>query len=181
VKPQRVWYVAYGSNVNETRFLRYLQGESDHVGARDATPPRASAWAVAPLALQFAGTSQRWDGGGVAFVDPDPAASAFVRAWDITSEQFEDVFAQENRRQVGSSLDWDAMSHGDVVVGTSWYRRIVRLDLAFANLEQPALTFTWQEPVPLNPPHESYRSTIATGLAENPALTEEQIEDYLAR
>lgn len=178
--PERVWYVAYGSNVNEARFLRYLNGDADHVGARDTTPPQGNHWAIAPLRLRFAGVSQRWDGGGVAFVDPDPAGAAHVRAWDITCEQFEDVFAQENRREIGSDFDWETALAGGTV-GESWYRRVLPVDLPFASADQPALTFTWATPLPANPPHNSYASTIATGLSTNPALSPTEIANYLAR
>lgn len=178
--PKRVWYVAYGSNVNEQRFLRYLNGDSDHVGARDSTPPVASHWTTAPLHLRFAGESQRW-GGGVCFVDPDPDATAFVRAWDITAEQFEDVCAQENRRSIGEPFDWAAVMAGPTVIGSSWYAQILPVELPFASAEQPALTFTWTTRFPLNAPSPTYRDTIASGLADHPDLSPEQIATYLDR
>lgn len=178
MQPERVWYVAYGSNVNKTRFLRYLEGDEGHPGARDATHPAEGRFTTAPMHLRFAGESQRW-GGGVCFVDPDPAASAYVRAWDITAEQFEDVCAQENRRPIGEPFDWTAALKGDAIVGDSWYSRIVRLDVPFATDDRPAMTFTWATPRPLNPPARAYRETIVAGLAENPDLSSADIEAYL--
>jgi len=176
--PKRVWYVAYGSNINETRFLRYLQGDESHPGARDATPPIERRFTTAPLALRFAGESTRW-GGGVCFVDPDPAATAYVRAWNITGEQFEDVFAQENRRPIGSPFDWDAVASGGVI-GDSWYAQVVQVDLPFASDEQPAMTFTWTTPFPLNPPSPAYRDTVAAGLSDHPDLSPAAIDAYLS-
>jgi hypothetical protein len=177
-KPQRVWYVAYGSNVNEQRFLRYLVGDSDHVGARDATPPRRSRWTTAALQLRFAGESQRW-GGGVCFVDPDPSATAYVRAWDITAEQFEDVFAQENRRALGEPFDWPAAMQGTTASGASWYGQILPVDLPFVDDDQPALTFTWTTRFPLNTPASAYRDTISAGLADHPDLSPAETNAYL--
>lgn len=177
-KPERVWYVAYGSNVNEQRFLRYLNGDENHVGARDDTPPARSIWTTAPLQLRFAGESQRW-GGGVCFVDPDPAAVAYVRAWDITSEQFEDVFAQENRRTIGEQFDWEAVQAGPTVIGQSWYAQVLPLDMADLPANDLALTFTWTTRFPLNAPAPAYRDTIASGLADHPNLTPATINSYL--
>ena len=178
MRPQRVWYVAYGSNVNKSRFLRYLAGDSDHVGARDATPPVRDQWTVAPLQLRFAGESKRW-GGGVCFVDPDPAATAYVRAWDITSEQFEDVFSQENRRQLATPFDWNAVAAGPAALGESWYAQVLPVHLPFASPHQPALTFTWTQRLQLNRPAPAYRDTIASGLVEHPDLSSADIDAYL--
>lgn len=178
--PDRVWYVAYGSNVNRARFLRYLEGDTGHTGARDATPPARSVWTTAALRLRFAGESTRW-GGGVCFVDPDPRAVAYVRAWDITGEQFEDVFAQENRQPVGQALDWSAIGAGPASVGESWYSKILPVRVAGlpAPSTQPTLTFTWRLPFPLNRPVAAYRDTIAHGLADHPDLSPAAIAAYL--
>lgn len=164
--------------MNEARFLRYLEGDDSHPGARDATAPPQSTWTNAPLRLSFAGESSRW-GGGVCFVDPDPDATAFVRAWDITAEQFEDVFAQENRLDEPPELDWSAIRSGQTVHGDSWYSRIVPVELDFASPEQPALTFTWSRSFALNPPALAYRETIATGLADHPGLSPAALNAYL--
>lgn len=178
MRPDRVWYVAYGSNVNRARFMRYLEGDETHPGARDASPPARSEWAEAPLRLCFAGESTRW-GGGVCFVEPDANASTHVRLWDITSEQFEDVFAQENRSAVPISLDWQAVAAGPVTVGSGWYGLVLPVDVDAATEEQPALTFTWNEAMPHNPPGDAYRSTISDGLAEHPGLSPAAIASYL--
>lgn len=177
-KPERVWYVAYGSNVNEARFRRYITGDADHHGCRDHTPPAASKWTVAPLQLRFAGESRRW-GGGVCFVDPDPSTVAYVRAWDITAEQFEDVFHQENRRAPDDVFDWTAVDADGATMGTSWYARILHVDLPFASATHPALTFTWAKPMPLNDPAPAYYDTIAAGLADHPDLPDPAIRTYL--
>jgi len=177
-KPDRVWYVAYGSNVDRTRFLRYLQGNGDHAGARDATPPAEGRFATASLQLRFAGESQRW-GGGVCFVNPDPTATAYVRAWDITAAQFEDVFAQENRGVVGTPLPWEAMVRGQTEAGGRWYGLVVPVDLPFASDEHPAYTFTWTTRFDHNPPSPAYRQTIERGLADHPDLGPADLANYL--
>lgn len=177
-KPERVWYVAYGSNIDRARFLRYLQGDDDHTGARDTTPPAEGRFAIAPLQLHFAGKSQRW-GGGVCFVDPDPTATAYVRAWDITAEQFEDVFAQENRGEVGTALPWEAMAQGPTEAGGRWYGLVVPVDLPFSSDEHPAYTFTWTTRFDRNPPSAAYRETIERGLINHPDLPQPALAHYL--
>ena len=158
--------------------MRYLQGDDDHVGARDSTPPIADHFATAPLELHFAGESKRW-GGGVCFVEPDPAATAYVRAWDITAEQFEDVFAQENQGDVGAALPWQAMSKGQTEAGGRWYGLVVPVGLPFASAEHPAYTFTWTKPFDRNPPSLAYRQTIERGFVDHPDLSPDVLASYL--
>jgi len=159
--------------------MRYLAGDKDHVGARDASVPRQDRFARAPLQLRFAGTSTRWGNGGVCFVDLDPSGDAIVRAWDVTAEQFEDVFAQENRQPVGMPLDWSAIVAKPTEITPTWYGLVVPVDLPFASSTQPALTFTWKTPLPLNPPAAAYRGTIERGLADHPDLSPDDIAAYL--
>ena len=108
---------------------------------------------------------------------PDPGGAAYVRAWSITAQQFEDVFAQENRRPVGEPFDWTPVLAGDTTIGNSWYARVLRLDVPFASESQPALTFTWNTRLQLNPPVAAYRDTIARGLAEH--LAHDEVVRYL--
>lgn len=181
MRPARVWYVAYGSNMSKARFSRYLTGGITEAGARDSTPPKSSEWARAPLRLSFAKESQRWDGGGVAFVDDDPQGDTIVRAWDISAEQFEDVFAQENRVDVGGALDWGDLTSGSLEVGSGWYRRVQQVDLGVATAAQPAVTFTWSTPTPQTVPNTDYLAVMRSGLTENVSLDPITIDDYLAR
>lgn len=183
MQPTRVWYLAYGSNINAARFLRYLQGGPPEPGARDATPPLSSAWTTVPHRLMFGLESKRWNGGGVAFLDTaeaGSAASAIVRAWDITTEQFEDVCAQENRTDVGTPLDWAALAKGPVTLDhASPYRYVLPVAVDGLPIDQPAITFTSPEPIPPNPPGETYLNTIRAGLADHPDLNAEAVDAYL--
>ncbi len=174
----RVWYLAYGSNVNESRFLRYIRGGKTEPGCRDSAPPARSRWLRADLALRFAGTSKRW-GGGVAFVDRSDDETAHVRAWDISFEQFEDVFAQENRLTIPHELPQSVVADHESIVGIGWYRRILRLP-QHDTPGQPALTFTSERPLSPNGPTAAYVGTIRAGLATNPELTGPETDAYLA-
>lgn len=183
MRPTRVWYLAYGSNLDEARFMRYLNGGPPEPGARDATPPAQSAWATVPYRLTFGYESLRWDGGGVAFLDASMATPDFatvVRAWDITSEQFEDVCAQENRGTVGTPLDWQALAAGSITLDqASWYRQVLPMQVTGLPIDQPALTFTSPDAIAPNAPDELYLATIRAGLAVHPSLSADEADAYL--
>lgn len=72
---ERLWYVAYGSNLFRERFRCYLSGgrpaggARHYPGCRDPRPARAELSVTVPGGIYFALTSQTW-GGGMAFYDP---------------------------------------------------------------------------------------------------------------
>ncbi len=98
----RVWYVAYGSNLGTDRFRCYLAGgrpdggTRTYAGCRDPSDPAGTFSLELPGALLFAGESGVW-GGGMAFFDPEGESSVACRAYLLTAEQFADVAAQEMR------------------------------------------------------------------------------------
>ena len=105
-----VWYASYGSNMCAERFACYLTGGTPtgssrlHEGCRDTAGATADRAIVLPGTVFFSGTSKAWTGGH-AYLDASdtrPTAPALGRAWLITSQQFDDVVAQENSRLVGS-------------------------------------------------------------------------------
>lgn len=83
--PQRVYYVAYGSNLLETRFLAYVRGGQApgngrlHAGCRDSAVPDHSVPAALPYRLRFARHGGNWGGGGVCFLDVCAVGSAPTR------------------------------------------------------------------------------------------------------
>ncbi|MDP7066691.1 MAG: hypothetical protein QF637_03625 [Acidimicrobiales bacterium] len=179
----RVWYGAYGSNLLEKRFLRYLEGGSylpghtEHVGARDSQEPgQMSPLVHGPWSLSFGLSSKRW-GGGVAFLEPRLDEGACVRCWDITQEQFMDVAAQENGFQPGEvNIDIDEIIHqGELSIGDTWYSRIIYLG---EYRGQPLLTFTSPTPPDPTPPGEPYLSAILNGFME---ASPSQKEAHIAR
>ena len=176
-----MWYLAYGSNVNPARFRRYLEGSPKEPGARDSSPPIASRWFRLNFRLSFAGESKKW-GGGVAFAHPHDDHHTWFRGWNITGQQFEDVWAQENRLPVGTELPWHHLRHESTThldVGERWYRRIHVVNQPHVDVDEPAMTFSSHEVRPHNPPAPAYRDTIAEGLADHPELDEHAIESYL--
>ncbi len=100
-----VWYLAYGSNLHQERFARYVAGCRD-----TALPARWEARTV-PGRMLFAGASLVW-GGGVAVFDPSGDGEVAGRAYLLTEEQLDDVVTQEVSG--GSGLYDEVVSLPDV-------------------------------------------------------------------
>lgn len=171
-----IWYAAYGSNIEQSRFGFYLEGGTHPItgrvtpGCRDRRPPDRDQGIVLDHPVVFARHSRGWEG-GIAFLDDARAGRTFGRAWRITLEQLLDVVAQENGNEPGTlplgRLDGLGPDRRSVVVHPNgWYGRMVWC----GELEgRPVLTCTadWvlssEEPAPPSP---TYLATIARGLRE---------------
>jgi len=182
----RIWYGAYGSNVLEARFLRYIEGGSygpsnaEHTGTRDNQRPGPESPMIhGPWSLSFGLSSERW-GGGVAFLDPDLDEGACLRCWDVTAEQFMDIAAQENGLQPGDvELDIpEVRDAGELQIGDAWYSRIVYLGDFHG---RPLMTFTNPKSVEPRAPGEPYLSVILNGFLEAAPTQLDQHLDRLMR
>ncbi|MCR5672578.1 MAG: gamma-glutamylcyclotransferase, partial [Lachnospiraceae bacterium] len=97
-----VWYAAYGSNIDETRFLCYLEGGRFAVNGRTYTGCRdKSRWIGEDVAL-YPGTvyasnhSSSWNGKGVAFYDENETDNlikgfTFMKLYKIRIGQVIDI------------------------------------------------------------------------------------------
>lgn len=165
-----IWYVGYGSNLSEQRFLCYIRGGTPLFGKRenngckgDQTLPAENRSIVIHYPLYFAlpnnlTETSNWGRGGVAFIGhkEDKGLKTFCRMWKITREQYKEVRKQE---------------------GCSWYGKEIQLG---ENSGLPIYTIT--NKAILNNilrPSDEYIKTIALGLKETYNLTEEEIADYL--
>lgn len=182
----RLWYVAYGSNLCSNRFRVYLEGglpegaARDHPGSRNTAAPARREAVLIPGGIRFVATSSVW-GGGMAIYDPDADGTVAGRAYLITAEQFVDVLAQEMRTDPGTDVDlapvyengWHSIGHGH-------YQTLAHLGERDG---LPMLTFTSGGPAdhPVNPPSASYLRTIAAGLREAYGWPAKRIGGYLAR
>ena len=186
----RVWYVSYGSNLLRARFLTYLTGGpipgatdgQEQPGSRDRSLPLADSPVEIDRTLVFAKKSARWGGGGVAFLDPDerPATPTRGRAWNITCQQLEDVFRQENRQAEPVAIDLDQLVRDGYLDGySSSYGRLLFLGSGQDGL--PLVTLTGAaRPTDTNPAHESYLGVMAEGLSECWDLSPADAQRYLA-
>lgn len=184
---QRVWYVAYGSNLSLQRFLVYLEGGTpvsgarSYPGARDPRGPVENVSLLIPGGLRFVGISSVW-GGGMAIYAARAAGQVAARAYLITAEQFVDVLAQEMRLRP----DMD-VNHLTAVRETGWHSLGRGSYQTLAHLGDrdgsPMLTFTSADVKShrLNAPTRGYLRTIAVGLRESHGWTRAAIGRYLAQ
>lgn len=186
-----VWYVSYGSNLLRERFLTYLAGGRPpgvtdgtiQRGARDPTPPSDDTPIDLAHQLYFAGASTRWGGGGVAYVEPgtDVQPSTWARAYRITWPQFEDVVAQENRRET-APIDRRALSAGTTRSVTPGSYGLV---MGLGRLaDAPLVSFTSPDdrrPSSLNAPDVAYLAVMASGLAQSRGLPLDEVAVHLCR
>jgi hypothetical protein len=120
-------------------------------------------------------------GGGVAFFDPDVAASALARGYLLTAEQFTDVMSQELGGEPGMIAGLPPLAVGDRVEMTSG--RYGTLLVCGERDGVPMATFSapWaMADVDLTTPSLPYLATLATGLFESHRLGVESQAAYLA-
>lgn len=84
-----VWYACYGSNINSSRFMNYIDR------CADTTPPAEDRPYEFDHPVYFAGKSITWDGYGKAFLDNTAAGHAYGRIYKITREQYLQVKKKE--------------------------------------------------------------------------------------
>ena len=189
-----VWYASYGSNLSLARFQKYLRGGSAHRatgrperGARDASDPLDEMVITSHHDVFFAHASQKWDGGGVAFLEPSPSTEArrsphamtTCRAYKITVEQFEDVYQQENGAAEPVPLDIDELlASGQVVQHDALYGMALLLSVHVDGCPIVTIT-TSRRDLELNCPSVGYASTIASGLMECAGLSPDRAADYV--
>lgn len=163
-----VWYVGYGSNLCEERFLCYIRGGKfkwggrEATGCKDKTLPMANKPFRVPHSLYFAKRSGGWGDGGVAFVPPNREPNennwVFARIWKITHAQFLEVWEQE-----GNSDTW----YGKKIFLGEDEEGIAIYTITNAAILEP------------NQPSKGYLRTMALGLKETYNLTDEEIAQYL--
>ena len=168
-KDDHVWYVSYGSNMLEERFLCYIkggpfEGSRNHPACDDTTLPLAVKTVEIPYDMYFGNVSGSWHGSGVSFLDVTRPGKALGVAYLISKEQFEHVSKREN----------DGRSP---TPGYGWYEDIIDLDSS-DGIELKTITNRYLRSY--NEPFPEYLDTLRRGIRQNwPNLTDEEIEDYL--
>ncbi|MFG1911224.1 hypothetical protein [Kribbella sp. NPDC048928] len=134
---ERVWYVAYGSNLALGRFRCYLAGGRPaggarvYPGCRDRSDAARMEGVELAGGLVFAGASRVW-GGGSAFFDRAALSRVAGRAYLLTPDQLGDVAAQEMRRDPGGSYARE-VAELDPVAPTAPYLRWIAAGLVEAH------------------------------------------------
>lgn len=153
-----VWYACYGSNINYTRYMMYVNGGkyATKEGCQDKSEPVEYRKYIFNHPIYFAGESKIWTG-GMAFLDYENKGKSYGKIYKIKMSQFKRIFEQENEL----------------------YNAIVLLEY-IDNL--PVLTFTSKNKLNnlLNNPSNKYISIIKEGLYDlNYGLTENELTNYL--
>lgn len=207
---EMVWYVCYGSNLLEERFLCYVRGGVipgnvlSERGAKDTTPPVKSEKCTIDHELFFSTPIKKWFGSGVAYIDPQKMEHTSVqetepglapteecipvtlgRRYLITLEQFLDVVRQENSlpEDYEVPIDFEKLraEGSQVVLPGSYYGRLLYLG---DHDGYPMYSFTCipaMEEMEKAPLFGPYYDVIASGLKETFDMSEEEVAEYLKR
>ena len=161
-----VYYVAYGSNILEERFLNYIQGGICRYNGKKYSPchnshkPIKSIPYEIPYNIYFSKNSPSWNGSPVCFLDVSKKGFAYGKAYLITKEQLEEIQKQE---------------------GISWYGRMIELG-TYEGFK--CYTFTNSA----NLEHKNvelvstiYLNVIKEGIRELYNLSDKEIDEYLLK
>ncbi|MEQ9403196.1 MAG: hypothetical protein RIM99_06415 [Cyclobacteriaceae bacterium] len=185
-----VWYAAYGSNIQEERFLCYIRGgrpngrSSIYEGCRDKTLPVDDEEIYLKNLLYFAKRSKGWNHRGVAFISPefDDSIITYGRIFLIKKSQFIDLFKQETNTRTDIDVDFECcIEHGNLIVkDSSWYGNVLHLG---SKGDYPIFTITNKTYLSdeLNAPDQAYLQTIAAGIAEVFNVNTNELIDYFIK
>ena len=179
----RLWYVAYGTNLSSARFRCYLVGgrpdggSRTYPGCRDRAEPGDDVSVDIRGTLSFSGRSSVW-GGGMAVFQPHGSGRVACRAYLLTAGQLADLVAQESRQLPGADLDLDPLHRtGRQVVGPGRYQTLVRVG---SRAGLPMVAFTSDREEDLAAPAEAYLRAMAAGLRESRTWSPTRVAAYLS-
>lgn len=186
----KVWYASYGSNLSRKRFMCYIEGGTPEGssrkedGCRDNTPPEKDKPIKIPFPLYFKCISNKWNGGGVAFIglEIEPKNRTLGRMYLITRQQFIDIVKQENNMKELPDINFEkGHKEGSQKLFNKPYGEIICLG---EESRHPIYTFTspsCEEGIIYSPPTDGYLKTIVEGLQQTYNLSNEQIAEYLIK
>ena len=190
---KKVWYVCYGSNLLEKRFLCYIKGGImpgslyGERGAKNQRLPERIEPCIIHHELFFAYNIPKWNGSGVAFIDSNfsDQACTYAKKYLIEEEQFWDVVRQENgiEENVPIEIDYNELKkNGSMVIfKDKLYGKIVYFGDAD---EIPMYSFTCfpaSEEINKMPLYGPYYEVISDGLKETYNFSDQEIEEYLRK
>lgn len=159
---QYVWYVGYGSNLLEERFMLYIKGGSNIrlglkcPGSSNKKNPLDQVPYEIPYDMYFAMKSSKWENKGVSFLDTDKKGFSYGKAYLITYEQYLDVRKLE---------------------GSGWYDNN-KLLLGYMD-EMPVYTITHSSRLTKVLLGNKYKSVLIDGLKETYGLSLKEIDKYI--
>lgn len=187
-KSEPVWYLSYGSNLQEERFMCYIQGghpvgsDKDYKGCANKIRPKTWLPDEIRYPLYFAYPSSTWNG-GIAFIrttESREETPTIARRYLITKGQLEGVAAQENSKCDGDTdyaIDFESLTvNGSLTIGTRLYDYLILL--GYYN-GVPIITLTTSRTLALLKPSSEYVTVIARGLRETHGMSPEDVCSYL--
>jgi hypothetical protein len=186
-----VWYVCYGSNLLEERFLCYIKGgkipnnDKFERGAKDKSLPVKSEGIIIPYRLFFSFNPPKWNGSGVAFInyEKEPNAVTYGRKYLITKEQFLDVIRQENSLPEDYPINIDKeelIKNGSLVLfENSYYGRLLYLGISNNYPMYSFTCITKMSDMKKTTLFGTYYDVIANGLKETYVMNDNDIKKYL--
>ena len=181
-----VWYVGFGSNISQDRFLCYIAGGQpegsgkNYEGCRDKKTPKNFKSITINHELYFAKKSSTWQKGGVGFVNIEENCekTTFARMYLVTKQQLEDVAKQETNSPKYLTINFEeAISKGNTIFKShSWYGKLLYLG---SEKGYPMFTLTNEKNlIESIKPSPKYLQIINNGLKQTHNLTNEEIVKY---
>ncbi|MGD9992214.1 MAG: hypothetical protein AB7S69_02850 [Salinivirgaceae bacterium] len=181
-----VWYVGFGSNISENRFLCYIRGGQpegsykNYEGCRDKNNPKKVKPITINNELYFAKSSRPWQNGGVGFVkiNENNEKKTFAKMYLVTKQQLEDVAKQETDSANYLKIDFNEaiMKGHSIFKSPSWYGNLIYLG---REKGYPIFTLTNETNLTTSTkPSREYLQLIIKGLQETHNLTDEEIVRY---
>ena len=157
-----IYYVSYGSNMLEERFLSYIKGgkcrfnKMNYRGCDNKSLFLSSKSIVIPYQMYYSKFSTSW-GGAVSFLSKNKGKT-YAKAYLITKEQFEQIKKQEG----------------------AWYSREIELE-SIDGFETRTFTSEFEsEHKSFIEVNNNYKKVLRLGLKESfNNLSNEEIEKYL--
>ena len=188
----KIWYVAYGSNINKDRLLKYIDGglynvtKKAHFGSTDTTKPSKIAIGHIDKRVYFAKNSPSWEGQAVAFINhiSEPQIRSKCVYYLVSKRQFLDIYLQENglnpKDASNKGLIDSIRIEDNFMLGSpeqfTFYGRMVSLG---EKEGIPCYSFTAKEPFEYNTPGKEYVHVIGQGLKQRFNLNSKQAAFYL--
>lgn len=191
-----VWYACYGSNMDLTRFMKYIEGGVLIVNGKtkeydrcliDPAYPRLAEPYIIHRRFYFARESGTWDTHGVGFISNkvNKRSLTYAKLYLISKHQFKHLFEQENDKKP-CTINYEELQKNKKQdfnysrAGNEWfYGRILQLEDDYQG--HPVLTFTTQRFLKQNKPMEQYVQLISDGIQDTHDLAPENIAEYLKK